>query len=109
VETKAGAPLRFDGVREISGAATSAGETATKAYEAVKDTAADSTSRATAGVSEADGIAGSLKQNLADTFERQPLLLGAIGLAIGAGMATAIPATQTENNMIGDATDRVKT
>jgi hypothetical protein len=98
-----------DSVRDaVSGAATSAGETATKAYDSVKDTAAVSTSRVSAGVSAADGLGGTLRQNLADTFERQPLLLGAIGLAIGAGMASAVPRTQMETDMVGETADRVK-
>ena len=96
------------GVRDtVSGAAASAGETATKAYDAVKDTASASTSRVSADVSAADGFGGTLQQNLTDTFERQPLLLGAIGLAIGAGMAAAVPRTQMETDMVGDAADRV--
>ena len=98
-----------DGVRDtVSGATASAGETATNAYGAVKETAANSASRSVVGASRADGIAGSLQQNLTDTFERQPLLLGAIGLAIGAGMAAAIPRTQMETEMVGDTADRVK-
>jgi hypothetical protein len=36
------------------------------------------------------------------TFERQPLLLGAIGLAIGAGMAAAVPTTETEQEFAGE-------
>ena len=99
----------MDGVRDtVSGAAASAGETATKAYETAKDTATDSTSRVTAVASGTDGLAGTLRQNLTETFERQPLLLGAIGLAIGAGMAASVPATQMETEMVGDAADRVK-
>ncbi|HKS62869.1 MAG TPA: hypothetical protein VJT13_14295 [Xanthobacteraceae bacterium] len=95
-----------EGVRDtVSGAAAAAGETATKAYETVKDTAADSTSRVTAGTS---ALGGTLQQNLTQTFERQPLLLGAIGLAIGAGMAAALPPTQMETEMVGDTTQRVK-
>ena len=98
-----------DGVRDtVSGAATSAGETATKTYDAVKDTAAGPASRVTASVKGTDGFTGTLQQNLTDTFERQPLLLGAIGLAIGAGMAAAVPRTQMETEMVGDAADRVK-
>ena len=97
-----------DGVRDLSGAATSAGETATKAYDAVKDAAAGPASRVTASVKGTDGFTGTLQQNLTDAFERQPLLLGAIGLAIGAGMAAAVPRTQMETEMVGDAADRVK-
>jgi hypothetical protein len=98
-----------DGVRDtVSDAATSAGETATRAYDAVKNTAAGPASRVAASVKETDGFTGTLQQNLTDTFERQPLLLGAIGVAIGAGMAAAMPMTQVESEMIGDTADRVK-
>ena len=98
-----------DGVRDaVSGAAASAGDTATKAYEAVKDTTAASASRATPSVNATEGFAGTVQQSLADTFERQPFLLGAIGIAIGAGMAAAMPATQMETDMVGDAANRVK-
>ena len=99
----------IDGVRDaVSEAAASAGDTATKAFEAVKDTAAGSASRLSADVSETDGFVGNIQQNLTDTFERQPLLLGAIGIAIGAGMAAAMPRTQMESDMVGDTADRVK-
>ena len=98
-----------DGVRDaVSGASASAGDTATKAYEAVKDTATGSASRVSASVNGTDGFAGTIQQNLTDTFERQPLLLGAIGIAIGAGMAAAMPRTQMETDMVGDTADRVK-
>jgi hypothetical protein len=52
-------------------------------------------------------MAGTLQSNLKDTFERQPLLLGAIGLAIGAGMAAAAPPTQLETEYAGDAAQKL--
>jgi len=98
-----------DGVRDaVSTAAASAEDTATRAYQAVKDTAVDPISSVTSSVSGTDGLAGNLQQNLAQTFERQPLLLGAIGIAIGAGMAAAMPRTQIEADMVGETADRVK-
>jgi hypothetical protein len=39
---------------------------------------------------------------------QQPLLLGAVGLAIGAGVAASIPITETENKVMGDASDFVR-
>jgi hypothetical protein len=39
---------------------------------------------------------------LSDSLERQPLLLGALGLAIGAGIASVIPGTETERKLVGD-------
>jgi hypothetical protein len=41
-------------------------------------------------------------------LERQPLVLGAIGLAIGAAVAGAFRASDLENEWIGDLSDDVK-
>jgi hypothetical protein len=43
-----------------------------------------------------------LRSQLSDSLERQPLLLGAIGLVIGAGIASVLPATETERDLVGD-------
>jgi hypothetical protein len=43
-----------------------------------------------------------LRGQLSDSLERQPLLLGALGLAIGAGIASVLPATETERDLVGD-------
>ena len=43
----------------------------------------------------------SLKDQLGDSFERQPLLLGALGVAIGAGIAAAFPSTRVESEFLG--------
>ena len=43
------------------------------------------------------------KAILRDTLERQPLLLGAIGVALGAGIAAAFPATALEKEVMGEA------
>lgn len=45
---------------------------------------------------------------LIDIFERQPLVLGAIGLAIGAAVAGAFHSSDVENKWIGEASDDVK-
>jgi hypothetical protein len=45
---------------------------------------------------------------LTDLLERQPLVLGAIGLAIGAGVANAIASTALENEWVGSTSDEVK-
>jgi hypothetical protein len=45
----------------------------------------------------------SVQKNISDTLERQPLLLGAIGLAIGAGIASAFPSTRLESDFMGEA------
>jgi hypothetical protein len=48
------------------------------------------------------------RSNLADLFSAQPLALGAIGLAIGAGIAAALPASEAEINYMGETSDAVK-
>ena len=48
------------------------------------------------------------QSSLADLFERQPLVLGAIGLAIGAAVAGAFRTSDLENQWIGDLSDDVK-
>jgi hypothetical protein len=46
--------------------------------------------------------------NLAELFRAQPLALGALGLAVGAGLAAALPATETEAKLLGEASAAVK-
>ena len=48
------------------------------------------------------------RQNLSELFRAQPLALGAIGLAIGAGIAAALPSTEVEAAYFGEASDAVK-
>jgi hypothetical protein len=72
-----------------------AGEAITRGTEQLRDNAASAARRGMDA-----GIA--LQGKLADTLARQPLLLGAIGLAVGAGMASALPATDTERELVGE-------
>lgn len=51
---------------------------------------------------------GSVRHGLADTFERQPLLLGAVGAVLGAVVASALPVTGVENRMLGETSDALK-
>jgi hypothetical protein len=48
------------------------------------------------------------RENLSGLFRAQPLALGAIGLAIGAGIAAALPATDVESQYLGEASDNLK-
>ena len=51
---------------------------------------------------------GEARSSLAELFRAQPLALGAIGLAIGAGIAAAMPATELEAEYLGETADAVK-
>jgi hypothetical protein len=48
------------------------------------------------------------RSNLTELFRTQPLALGAIGLAIGAGIAAALPASEVEAAYLGETSESVK-
>lgn len=49
------------------------------------------------------------KSSLAAIFERQPLVLGLVGLAVGMAIASAFRPTDLENKWAGELSDDVKT
>jgi hypothetical protein len=51
---------------------------------------------------------GTARENLSELFRAQPLALGAVGLAIGAGIAAALPTTDLEAEYFGEASDNFK-
>jgi hypothetical protein len=98
-------------------AATTVRETASAGYDALRSNKSEDASetvtcaRADAARSNSDygrDLGFSLQQNLTQTLERQPLLLGVIGLAIGAGIASAFPSTKIEQDVMGEAGAAVK-
>lgn len=58
--------------------------------------------------SEAAATMSTLRSDVTDLFNRQPLALGLIGAAIGAGIAAAFPPTATEAEYLGATSDAVK-
>ena len=113
------APEMDDGssqhVRETLHDATSA------ASDAVSDTAAAIKDRFEQGAIKAHENIGKLgdalprketfaqvQSSLSNLLERQPLLLGAMGLAIGAAVAGAFRTSDLENEFMGKLSDRVK-
>jgi hypothetical protein len=48
------------------------------------------------------------QSSLADLLDRQPLVLGAIGLAVGAAVAGAFQSSDLENEWVGEYSDSVK-
>jgi len=49
-----------------------------------------------------------VSSSLSDLFERQPLVLGVVGLAIGAAAAGAFRASDLENEWVGEYSDSVR-
>ena len=60
------------------------------------------------GYGRTENIVSNVRSNLADLLQRQPLLLGVIGLAIGAGMAASAPITAAEADLLGPSSDTLK-
>ena len=48
------------------------------------------------------------RENVASFVTEQPLLCAAIGVAIGAALASLLPSTETEDKLMGEASDAVK-
>jgi hypothetical protein len=49
-----------------------------------------------------------MRRGFFDTLHEQPLVLGALGLAAGAALGAALPATEREDEWLGDSRDRLK-
>lgn len=96
----------------VSRSGTQAADTLSSAYKAAIDIASQSTDALanTTDVLQEKGAAlgTAVQQNLSGMFERQPLMLGAVGLAIGAGIAASIRTTEAERRTFGKASDLVR-
>jgi hypothetical protein len=103
--------------------AGSIGEHVTSAKDALRDDSADALDSATrfgrdysdAASDHARSIPGAgaemfdtARSNLTELIRTQPLALGAIGLAIGAGIAAALPSSEVEVAYLGDTSETVK-
>jgi hypothetical protein len=112
------APDLDDETHPATGAMRKAADVAS---DAVSDTAAEVKGRLSEGVAYAqetlsgmaDSSAGKqayekAQSSLAAALERQPLLLGAVGIAIGAAVARAFPVTALETETMGKLSDDLK-
>jgi ElaB/YqjD/DUF883 family membrane-anchored ribosome-binding protein len=80
--------------RRVAGAAEEIGDQVSEASDRVKD--------------QAGKTAHQLKERADAFMQEQPLLAAAIGVAIGALVAAAFPATELEDEMMGETSDAVK-
>jgi hypothetical protein len=89
--------LRDAGAAGVDRVARTSSEVADKAYGYAQN------------IPDAGGaLFSTARDNLSDLFRAQPLALGAVGLAIGAGIAAALPATDLEAEYFGEASDNFK-
>jgi hypothetical protein len=97
-------------------AATTVLDKASAAYDTLKASGKEATETVARTAKQAEGsstqfgrdVGTSLQQNLTKTLEAEPLLLGVMGLAIGAGIASAFPSTKLERDVMGEAGAAVK-
>jgi hypothetical protein len=104
----------------ISGAAGSVGGAAASAYRAVVDAAGSAAGSVGSGASSTAQRLADAGQGARDQFGRlgdgtrqglgwlvreQPLVLGAIGLAVGAAVGALLPGTATEDRLMGESRD----
>jgi len=94
---------------QAADALSSAYKTATDIASESTGVVANATSTAARAVQEKGAALGTVvQQNLSDLFNRQPLLLGALGVAVGAGIAASIRTTAAEERAFGEASDSVR-
>ena len=97
--------------------ADSIGESVTSATDALRDRSANAIDSAarfgrdyadTASEYVSSEMFDTVRSNLTELFRARPLALGAIGLAIGAGIAAALPPSEAEAACFGETSDAVK-
>jgi hypothetical protein len=100
-----------DTLRDAKGAASDA---VSSAADTVKDRFDEGVTHARENVSKLGGVLprpetiAQVRSSFSDLLERQPLLLGAIGLAVGSAVAGAFSGSDLENEWVGEFSDSVK-
>jgi len=105
-----------DAISEQSGSAVQGiKDGARSAIDTMKSSIADTVGQAGDMVRAIPNPVSSMKQGygqaqsaLSDLLDKQPLVLGAVGVAIGAAVAGAFPVTSVENEWAGPSSDDVK-
>jgi len=81
-----------------SSVAAKVGATTTAALQRVTDLGRDAREQAT-------GMSASAQQRLSGLLQEQPLVLGALGVALGAAVGALLPSTSAENRLMGETRD----
>jgi methyl-accepting chemotaxis protein len=92
----------------VASATSSAADTVRDAGNASIETATRMGSKYAKLLPDSANVLDNVRGNLTDLFKAQPLALGAIGLAIGAGIAAALPHTDIENSYLGETSEILK-
>jgi ElaB/YqjD/DUF883 family membrane-anchored ribosome-binding protein len=87
--------------RAASTAASAVSNAMSSSYEATAEAAAYAREQALRASQQT-------RETFVQTFERHPLLVGGLGLAIGALIASAIPSTRPENRLFGETNEEMQ-
>ncbi|MEO8318639.1 MAG: hypothetical protein ABI561_09995 [Bradyrhizobium sp.] len=104
--------LKNDGLRIVSSTAatvqdvaTDAAATAQSAASTVADAGMDAVRKITAKASDVSDRAG---KTIFQTIEQNPLLVAGVGLLVGGLIASALPGSDFENELVGDTSSAAK-
>ena len=91
---------------------TSAKDQVDNAINAATDGSAHSLENGSSALSAAGdkitSLASQTRDSLGRTYDQNPLLIAGIGLAVGALIASSLPATDTENRIFGDTSEKLR-
>ncbi|MFL6790873.1 MAG: DUF3618 domain-containing protein [Bradyrhizobium sp.] len=98
-----------DGLRDTTGSVTdSVQRSASHGYEAIADTARRSASTLTDSTKAAGQRTLQTGNSLLDFCREQPLVVTGLGIAVGAIIGALLPATEAEDRLMGETSDRLK-
>jgi hypothetical protein len=104
-------PEALDEASGLKESADSVSEVAASTLDAVRERGAstlDNVADFGRGMPDPGAVFDTARDSLTELFRTQPLALGAIGLAIGAGIAAALPKTDVEDAYLGEVSQTVK-
>lgn len=112
-ESHYGEPGRLEGAKErVSGgvesarsAASTVGDRASRARHAVGDTVSHTGERVRAQGERMRMQGERVRAGFGRLMEEQPLLVGAMGIAVGAALGAALPRSESEDRLLGETSD----
>ena len=108
---EAGGPGLKEKVSDIASHASEAAHRAAAAAAGVKHRVTGAAGQARQSAEALRGQAAragqTVQRTFLDTMEQEPLIVGALGLAVGAAIGAALPSTSVENRTLGRARDKL--
>jgi hypothetical protein len=96
----------------VQGAGSAVGEAASDLADGMSDYAArardGAADRGRKAIDQSSRLLNDLRSRGSDFAHEQPLIVAAIGIALGAAVAALLPRTQTEDSLMGEASDALK-